>query len=232
MRPSFLVCVFVCQCKLTQACLVMRAGKGWCYFLSFPFLSCRAVVTTPGVKPGPVFELKPNVMESIKGTPAFGPYLRMRSYDQEKQQYALSVLVVVHEDLKQVILPKMQVQDGGPTSIVEGEMISSWQGYEFWRFAINTTTQGAAHQVTYQIDLGLPDSPACKAFSFMVPAANESWRYAFYSCNGVHLPELEAKTNGIEPMWKDVIARHSASPFHVMVGGGDQLYNDGVRLFL
>lgn len=189
----------------------------------------QAVVTSPGAKPsGSVFQLKPNTLDSIKGTPAFGPYLRMRSYDQQRQQYALSVLVVVHEDLKQVILPKMRVEDGGATTVTEGEMVSSWRSYEFWRFPINTTTRAAARQVTYQVDLGLPDSPACKAYSFTVPAADESWKYAFYSCNGVHLPELEAKTMGIEPMWKDVIARHNASPFHVMVGGGDQLYNDGV----
>eukprot|EP00955_Chlamydomonas_euryale_P115927 366387-Chlamydomonas_euryale.AAC.34 len=29
-------------------------------------------------------------------------------------------------------------------------------------------------------------------------------------------------------MWRDVLARHKASPLHLAVGGGDQIYNDAV----
>ena len=29
-------------------------------------------------------------------------------------------------------------------------------------------------------------------------------------------------------MWRDVLNNHQTRPFHVMVGGGDQIYNDAV----
>lgn len=32
----------------------------------------------------------------------------------------------------------------------------------------------------------------------------------------------------VQPLWRDVLRVHSAKPLHVMVGGGDQLYNDDV----
>ena len=31
-------------------------------------------------------------------------------------------------------------------------------------------------------------------------------------------------------LWNDVVRRHAEAPFHVMIGGGDQIYNDGIRV--
>ncbi|ORY57517.1 uncharacterized protein BCR38DRAFT_413906 [Pseudomassariella vexata] len=31
-------------------------------------------------------------------------------------------------------------------------------------------------------------------------------------------------------LWNDVVRRHGLTPFHVMLGGGDQIYNDGIRV--
>ena len=44
---------------------------------------------------------------------------------------------------------------------------------------------------------------------------------------GFDEPEAAAELGGIQPLWRDVVAS-SQTPLHVMVGGGDQLYNDGV----
>ena len=32
---------------------------------------------------------------------------------------------------------------------------------------------------------------------------------------------------GYDPVWVDLLAKHAEQPFHVLVGGGDQLYCDG-----
>ena len=34
--------------------------------------------------------------------------------------------------------------------------------------------------------------------------------------------------SGPDPMWRDVLNSHQTKPFHVMIGGGDQIYNDAV----
>ena len=32
---------------------------------------------------------------------------------------------------------------------------------------------------------------------------------------------------GYDPVWVDLLAKHAEQPFHMLVGGGDQLYCDG-----
>ena len=54
-------------------------------------------------------------------------------------------------------------------------------------------------------------------------------RWGFFSCNGFGNAGAEARWGGIQPLWRDVMASHATEPMHVMVGGGDQIYNDGVR---
>lgn len=37
-----------------------------------------------------------------------------------------------------------------------------------------------------------------------------------------------ADFSGPDPLWRDVLNTHQTKPFHVMLGGGDQIYNDAV----
>ena len=50
----------------------------------------------------------------------------------------------------------------------------------------------------------------------------------FYSCNGFSHDINPNKFSGPDPMWRDVLNTHQTQPFHVMLGGGDQIYNDPV----
>ncbi|TEB18417.1 hypothetical protein FA13DRAFT_1648915 [Coprinellus micaceus] len=34
--------------------------------------------------------------------------------------------------------------------------------------------------------------------------------------------------SGYDPVWMDLLSKHVEKPFHVLVGGGDQLYCDGM----
>ena len=38
--------------------------------------------------------------------------------------------------------------------------------------------------------------------------------------------------SGYDPVWVDLLAKHAEQPFHVLVGGGDQLYCDGCVVHL
>ncbi|KIO06426.1 hypothetical protein M404DRAFT_999082 [Pisolithus tinctorius Marx 270] len=57
-------------------------------------------------------------------------------------------------------------------------------------------------------------------------------RWATYSCNGfsagVNPDDFRGPgfRSGYDPMWVDLLQQHSQKPFHVLVGGGDQLYCD------
>ena len=54
-------------------------------------------------------------------------------------------------------------------------------------------------------------------------------RIMFHSCNGFSVGTDEEAWSG-PALWNDVLRVHEAKPFHVMIGGGDQIYNDGVRV--
>jgi hypothetical protein len=38
--------------------------------------------------------------------------------------------------------------------------------------------------------------------------------------------------SGYDPVWVDLLAKHTDQPFHLLVGGGDQVYCDGCVILL
>lgn len=59
-----------------------------------------------------------------------------------------------------------------------------------------------------------------------MPAAHQPVHWGFHSCNGLSV-STDVKVWGVPLLWKDVLSRHRQHHLHVMVGGGDQIYNDG-----
>ena len=101
----------------------------------------------------------------------------------------------------------------------------------FWRFRIMVHMQETETHWKYEIP-GLRFSPKTKKTdkqSFFVPARSQSMRVMFHSCNGFSVGTDEAAWSG-PALWNDVVRVHKERPFHVMVGGGDQIYNDGIRV--
>ncbi|KAI6946539.1 hypothetical protein KC321_g19272, partial [Hortaea werneckii] len=64
---------------------------------------------------------------------------------------------------------------------------------------------------------------------FAIPSKHESMRVMFHSCNGFSVGTDEDAWSGCA-LWNDVLRVHEEQPFHVMIGGGDQIYNDSVRV--
>jgi hypothetical protein len=102
--------------------------------------------------------------------------------------------------------------------------------------------------VTYNINHG-------QQLEFVVPGRNQNMRWASYSvciflCNLHSLISQHTQCNGFsagvnhddfrgpgfrsgyDPCWTDLLAKHAEEPFHVLVGGGDQLYCDGQAFHL
>ncbi|KAI9172128.1 hypothetical protein HJFPF1_01621 [Paramyrothecium foliicola] len=124
------------------------------------------------------------------------------------------------------------VTDGGST---EGERFESRRLYSdvrntFWVFDINVPHE--THEVKYEYnvpDLRYSTEYKPRVNSFFVPAIDESMRIMFHSCNGFSVGTDEDAWSGAA-LWNDVLRKHERKPFHVMVGGGDQIYNDGIRV--
>ncbi|RSL50798.1 hypothetical protein CEP54_011749 [Fusarium duplospermum] len=181
-----------------------------------------------------------------------GPLLNYRRMEQGR--WHGSVLVVVqgggkiplHQPsltLKQAA-PSQTVDFSNPTdaigtgstngtaeeTTVEGRCLYSDPRNTFWAFDINVPLQDAETSYEYALP-GLRFSTGYKpqVNSFFVPAVKESMRIMFHSCNGFSVGTDEEAWSG-PALWNDVVRKHREAPFHVMVGGGDQIYNDGIRV--
>lgn len=101
----------------------------------------------------------------------------------------------------------------------------------FWRFSISVPLEVYEARWEYVIpDFQYVDGAEVKApWDFVVPSVSESMRIMFHSCNGFSVGTDTDSWAG-PALWNDVLRVHAVRPFHVMVGGGDQIYNDGVRV--
>ncbi|KAL5630726.1 hypothetical protein BROUX41_000598 [Berkeleyomyces rouxiae] len=100
----------------------------------------------------------------------------------------------------------------------------------FWQFSLEVPLLETAMHWRYEMpELHAPNSRSLPAREFCVPAATECMRSMFYSCNGFSIGTDEEAWSGIA-LWNDVMRRHKETPFHVMIGGGDQIYNDSIRV--
>lgn len=102
----------------------------------------------------------------------------------------------------------------------------------FWRFKIEVPLQAYEARWKYSIRnmrYSSDSSPRNgSSRTFVVPAASQSMRIMFHSCNGFSVGTDVDAWSG-PALWNDVNRVHEKKPFHVMIGGGDQIYNDYVR---
>lgn len=121
---------------------------------------------------------------------------------------------------------------GGPsqTQSSRGVKLYADPSNVFWRFQIDVPFQEQEARWEYAL-LGLRFTSGSRNASvraFVVPAASQSMRIMFHSCNGFSVGTDVDAWNG-PALWNDVLRVHEKKPFHVMIGGGDQIYNDYVR---
>lgn len=104
---------------------------------------------------------------------------------------------------------------------VRGFQLHTERGCTFWRFNVEIELREKQQRIAYRINRG-------PSMSFWVPARGETMNMMFYSCNGFSASVKPDDLSGPDPMWRDVLNTHQSKPFHVMIGGGDQIYNDCV----
>ncbi|CZR60820.1 uncharacterized protein PAC_10716 [Phialocephala subalpina] len=113
---------------------------------------------------------------------------------------------------------------------VPGTKLYSDPANTFWRFDLKVPMQEAELHCHYEIPgLTFEAEKKTDKQGFFVPAISQSMRIMFHSCNGFSVGTDEEAWNGAA-LWNDVNRVHEKTPFHVMIGGGDQIYNDGIRV--
>ncbi|CAK7213922.1 hypothetical protein SBRCBS47491_001970 [Sporothrix bragantina] len=118
----------------------------------------------------------------------------------------------------------------GGAQRIEGICLYSDRRNTFWRFDLSVpmTEHESRWQYTFP-DLRYASESKPRTSIFSVPAVTEAMRILFFSCNGFSVGTDEDAWSG-PALWNDVIRYHAQRPFHVMIGGGDQIYNDSIRV--
>lgn len=133
----------------------------------------------------------------------------------------------------------LQLSCFGPERNVRDRAFNAKKLYEdqtkaFFRYEIDLPYQEQESAWQYSIphmvaqSLHSKNNPD-KPLRFFVPSKRESMRIMFHSCNGFSVGTDMDTWKG-PSLWNDVLRIHAQQPFHVMIGGGDQVYNDSVRV--
>ncbi|KAJ4417080.1 hypothetical protein N0V82_006362 [Gnomoniopsis sp. IMI 355080] len=113
---------------------------------------------------------------------------------------------------------------------IRGQCLYSDYRNTFWRFDLHCEMEQSEIKWEYTVaEMRYLSKNKPQKNSFYVPALQESMRIMFHSCNGFSVGTDEDAWSG-PALWNDVMRRHAEVPFHVMLGGGDQIYNDGIRV--
>ena len=118
----------------------------------------------------------------------------------------------------------------GGAQEIKGICLYSDSRNTFWRFDLSVPM--TRHESRWQYSFpGLRYTSESKPRTsvFSVPAITEAMRILFFSCNGFSVGTDEDAWSG-PALWNDVIRCHARKPFHIMIGGGDQIYNDSIRV--
>jgi hypothetical protein len=106
---------------------------------------------------------------------------------------------------------------------VPAYVLHSERGVTFWKFNLEIELGNHQARVAYRINRG-------PAIGFWVPAKGEMMNLMFHSCNGFSLSVDPNTFSGPDPLWRDALNTHQTRPFHAMIGGGDQIYNDAATV--
>lgn len=168
---------------------------------------------------------------SIKDKPIqmiCGPLLRYMEIDYRNRVWRGSCLIVINSFRPPSLTLLLRSDKTNSEQIVHPanvENIDIFRNeYYFWRYELLLPLLEEPQTVSYT-----SDSFTTKQFQFHLPAIQDSMRFMFYSCSGFSdIPQAVKDKFGEKeaPLWQDVLDRHQVMPFHVMLGGGDQLYQD------
>ncbi|ORY94613.1 hypothetical protein BCR43DRAFT_442511 [Syncephalastrum racemosum] len=154
-----------------------------------------------------------------------GPLLKYINVDFRSRTYRGSALIVSSH----TTAPSFEVVLKSPSGQTQritarGEPLDVYrQTYTFWRYELRLPLIEEPQTATYTSDA------LDKSYVFHLPGFYQSMRFMFHSCNGFSDIPQETKDKFGEktaPLWADVLDRHEVMPFHVLLGGGDQLYQD------
>ncbi|CDF90486.1 uncharacterized protein ZBAI_06932 [Zygosaccharomyces bailii ISA1307] len=170
-----------------------------------------------------------------------GPIVRLRFVDYESGLYHASILIITRNGSREGA-PRVEYVTGPAfaTGLREGQELSLDHGefeptmfhtekfdrsdVQFFRYTVTLPLTDYEQMVRYVIN-----GDAELHYRFFIPSADVNFNVIAYSCNGFTVSTDTTSFRG--SMWYDILTKHSGVHYNVMLGGGDQIYSDGISLF-
>lgn len=199
------------------------------WFEPFPLAQYEQENETTGANPPDVCPTQP-VVAGVNVR--CGPLLRLfGTHEGNQNNYRGLILLVVDdgEPMPQVSFEIGPLVGEGEPQIDQGQFVGTEiaveGGLHFYRYLIDLTLATYEQLVKYSVNgVHVP------SYSFFVPASAMLMNVVLYLCNGMSLG-TDTKEFKLS-LWLDVLNKHNDVHYHVMLGGGDQLYCDGIKLAL
>lgn len=182
----------------------------------------------------------PQALSTSKGVQVLcGPLLNYRRMSGEKTENPVwhgSVLIVTtpgHQGPEMTLRSASSVDKAVGSTVIQGEKLYEEPKGAFWRFEMKVPFQAEESRWEYHVqNMQYVDSSKSHFAGpkrFAIPSKYSAMRIMFHSCNGFSVGTDTEAWSGCA-LWNDVLRNHEQQPFHVMLGGGDQIYNDGIRV--
>ncbi|SMN22393.1 similar to Saccharomyces cerevisiae YGR266W Protein of unknown function, predicted to contain a single transmembrane domain [Maudiozyma saulgeensis] len=96
--------------------------------------------------------------------------------------------------------------------------------FQFHRYSIQIPLMEQEQMIKYSLDGEFKLN-----YRFFIPSRSKNFNTIAYSCNGFSLSVDTKKFNG--SLWFDILKKHSKIHYNVMLGGGDQIYSDQIKIY-
>lgn len=146
-----------------------------------------------------------------------GPVLNFRGVGEGG--WRVSVLVASDDAAAPTIKVK-RASDNAPKGVKLNTLKVPDGTVSLWRYDLTVKQTSEEATVTYGF--------GNESWDFVVPPEGTAPRMAYGSCNGFSSLKLLKSTNDPNALWRDVAAKHDATPFHLLLLGGDQVYSDSI----
>ena len=166
----------------------------------------------------------PTQCESALKEAYFGPYLRFKNVDLQRNLWLGSVLLVIPTQLPP---PQLEFHPSGDFSRLQAapfQQIYAYDNYSFVRYDLVIPIGPVEQKWTYAIT-----TQGTQTWEFVVAGQQQRWRFIAWSCNdfSAGVKQEERDKLGFGTVWKNVNERHAQEGgFHAQLGGGDQIYAD------
>ena len=175
---------------------------------------------------------------------ALGPILYIGHPSEDTWRFYVAVLVV-GSDPAQAPLDVRSSTAG--VTIGPPEVAADFRHVDrgvYWRWSVEVPRTASDERLSYTVSpkRGVSIEGMGRRLTIdhvVIPAKGELPRLAFFSCNGFsEAPTSQEIADGPQLLWKQLVAHHMQKAdipgldlrngFHVLVGGGDQLYADSL----